>query len=402
MYNDGGGLYLFIRQYGAKEWIFRYSSPVTNQRRKQSIGTYPDTSLKEARRLASLKRDMLSQGHDPIIEMEKQRQLERSDLAERQERQRNTLKAVFLAWKRAELQNRKDKGKEIERAFEKDVFPLIGHKPIGEISRQDIKAVLERPLKRNVKRMANRLLSDLKQFFGYADDEELLTQDPTRRLVKERVGGKENVRKRYLSEKELRLLAELLPLSGLKQDYQQLIWLLLATGCRVNEILRAKWSHLDWQKRLLHIPAEHSKNTYKHDVYLSDFALQQVVALYKTKTTDWLVPNRSGSGAVTRQVLTKQVTDRQHKTMGKSRVGNNQALILPGGRWVIHDLRRTAGTLMQEKGIMPYIIKKCLNQKTDDKIIETYQRAELKQQQQEAFDKLGLFLETLFKRKSHQ
>lgn len=140
------------------------------------------------------------------------------------------------------------------------------------------------------------------------------------------------------------------------------------------------------------IPAEHSKNTNNHHVYLSEFALRQLSQLHETRTTEWLVPNRTGDGPVTRQVLTKQVTDRQQDVGVKGRVANNHSLILPNGKWVIHDLRRTTATLMQELGILPHIIKKCLNQKTEDKIMETYQRAELVVQQREAFEKLGDFL----------
>jgi integrase len=392
MLNDGGGLYLFIRSYGAKQWIFRYSSPITNKRRKQSLGTLSDVSLKEARRLSSEKRGLLVQGIDPLIEAEVRKFDKVKIRNEWDEKQRNKVKFVFAEWKRAELQNRKDVGIEIERAFEKDVFPQIGNKLIGEVTRSDIKAILERPLNRRSRRMANRLLSDLKQFFGYADDEELITLNPTRRLIKERVGGKEKSRKRYLTVEELKSLHEILPSSGLRADYQHLIWLLLGTGCRVNEILRAKWSHIDLEKGILHIPPEHSKNTVGHQIYLSPFALLQLQKLRETRMTDWLVPNRTSDGPVTRQVLTKQVTDRQQEIGTKGRVADNRTLILPNGRWVIHDLRRTAATLMQELGILPYIIKKCLNQRTEDKIMETYQRAELSGQQREAFHKLGIFL----------
>lgn len=399
MISDGGGLYLFVRDYGRREWIFRYTSPLTGQRRKQTLGTYPDTTLKEARRLASQKREMLSLGKDPLSEADKQREKEKQALLERQQRQQNTVCSVFELWKRFELQNRKDEGNEIKRAFEKDVFPIIGSKPIGEVSRQDVKTILDRPLRRGVKRMANRLLSDLKQFFRYAQDEELLPLDPTRRLLKERVGGKENMRQRYLSLPELRLLSDLLPHSGLGQASQSLIWLLLATGCRVNEILRARWEHIDWKKRLLHIPKEHSKNTIAHEIYLSDFALKHLTALKKTQTTAWLVPNRKGDGPVTRQVLTKQVTDRQQPPSSKNRLTNSQTLILPGGYWVIHDLRRTTATLMQEAGVLPYIVKKCLNQKTEDKIMETYQRASLAVQQRQAFEGLGKQLASMENKK---
>ncbi|CAG5011215.1 Tyrosine recombinase XerC [Dyadobacter sp. CECT 9275] len=236
-------------------------------------------------------------------------------------------------------------------------------------------------------------MSNLKQFFGYADSEELISQDPTRRLTKERVGGREKPRKRFLNNQEIKTLSGILPRSTMRSEYQHLIWLLLATGCRVNEVLRMKWKHIDFEKRQLHIPSEHAKNTNSHDVYLSNFAVAQLRALEKTRTTDWLVPGRSERGPATRQVLTKQVTDRQKKPGAKSRVQDDQALVLPNGRWVIHDLRRTTATVMQELGIMPYIVKKCLNQKIEDKIVETYQRAQLKRQQQDAFKKMGAFLE---------
>lgn len=392
MFNDGGGLYLFVRHYGDKEWIFRYTSPITKQRRKQSLGSYRDTNLKQARLLASQKRKIIDSGLDPLVEADKQKQQESKAYSERKRQLKHTVRNVFKDWKQVELQNRKDEGEEIERAFEKDVFPATGDKPIDEVSKDDIKSILERLLRRKAKVMANRLLSYLKQFFGYAEDEELISVNPTRRLTKERVGGKEKSRKRYLEEQELALLQKLLPQSGLRKEYQALIWLLLATGCRVNEILRAEWVHFIIVKRMLIIISEHAKNTLKHEVYLSRFALKQLIILKKTRTTQWLVPNRQSDGPITRQVLTKQVTDRQQESSEKNRVHNPQALVLPKGRWVIHDLRRTAGTIMQELGIMPHIIKKCLNQKIEDKIIETYQRASLIHEQKEAFEKLGQYL----------
>lgn len=399
MHNDGGGLYLRVRPNGTKEWVFRYTSPITRQRHKQTIGSFKDINLKQARVLASNKRSLLDSGLDPLIEADKQLQQEGKELAERKRQQGNTVRNVFQAWKQNELQNRKDKGCEINRAFEKDVFPLIGDMPINEVTKQEIRNILERLTKRKAKSMANRLLANLKQFFGYADDEELINLDPTRRLTKDRVGGKEKSHKRYLEEHELIQLEKILPQSGLRAEYQALIWFLLATGCRVNEVLRAKWEHFDIPKRIFIIPSEHAKNTLKHEVYLSRFTLKQLIILKKTRTTQWLIPNRRSDGPITRQVLTKQITDRQQQPSEKNRVHNPQALVLPKGRWVIHDLRRTAGTTMQELGIMPHIIKKCLNQKTEDKIIETYQRASLIQEQKTAFEKLGQYLASIEKRK---
>ncbi|RFS13314.1 hypothetical protein D0T08_27110 [Emticicia sp. C21] len=212
------------------------------------------------------------------------------------------------------------------------MFPVIGDYPINEITKENIRFLLERPLKRKSKIMANRLLSYLKQFFGYAEDEELIMQNPTHRLTKERVGGREPPRKRYLDEKELRLLAGLLPNAGLREEYQAILWLLLATGCRVNEVLRARWEHINLQKRLFYIPADHAKNNEAHEIYLSDFALRQLEVLKETRTTKWLVPNRTSDGPISRQALAKQITDRQEEPSDKNRASNPQALVLPKGR----------------------------------------------------------------------
>jgi integrase len=44
------------------------------------------------------------------------------------------------------------------------------------------------------------------------------------------------------------------------------------------------------------------------------------------------------------------------------------ALVLGDGKWTPHDLRRTAATLMQELGVLPVVIEKCLNHREENKI----------------------------------
>lgn len=391
---DGGGLYLFVRTYKQKEWFFRFTSPITGGRRKQSLGRYPDISLQQARKVAANNRSILDQKQDPLFETEKGRREKEEEHKTHKQRERYTVEAVFQMWKQADLQNRKDGGTDTERAFIKDVFPIIRRKPISDITRQDIRDVLDRPLSRKSKRMANRLLSDLKQFFGYAQDEELTETDPTRRMFKSRVGGIEKSRERVLSKDEMAMLAEKLPASDLPDNYKQAIWLMLATGCRVDEISRAEWSHVDFKAGILTIPVEHAKNKTQHKVYLSQFALQQLQLLEKHKNSEWIFPNRTGTGPIHRQTISKQIADRQRIKKIKGRTKEQASLTLTGPRWTAHDLRRTAATIMQELGILPHIIKKCMNQKIEDRIMETYQRADLMDMQKEAFNKLGNFLGT--------
>ena len=48
-HSDGGGLYFFVRG-SSQIWTFRYVDPVTKKRRERSLGTYPATTLADARR----------------------------------------------------------------------------------------------------------------------------------------------------------------------------------------------------------------------------------------------------------------------------------------------------------------------------------------------------------------
>ena len=393
---DGGGLYIHIRRHKRKEWLFRYTSPITGKRISTNLGAYPDTSLPNARQIAANNRAMLALNLDPKIEADKMRKETEQRHRENQKLNRNTIENIFTEWKNAKLKNRKDKGEDIERAFRKDVFPVIGTTPIHDITRQDITDVLAKPLARNSNRMANRLLSDLKQFMGYALDEEYIEKDPTARMTKSRVGGSEIRRDRVLLKEERALLVEIMPKSDLAPKYQSAIFLLLLTGCRIRELAHTRWADVSFEERTLVIPAANAKNKKEHTVYLSDLAIEHFEALYAQRTNnEWVFASFRGHEPINKQTITKAVTDRQKDKPINGRTANNGSLILPNGQWTPHDLRRTAATIMQELGVFPHIIKKCLNQTVDDPIIQTYQRAELIKDQQDAFDLLGAYWENI-------
>lgn len=403
--NDGGGLYLRITIYKTKitkEWFFRFQSPITKTRRKQVLGSFPTTSLREARDLAEKNRNLLEKKIDPIEHRENLLLVEIQAFHEQQRKDAKTVKVVFYEWKEAELKNRKDNGHDAELYFKKDVFPLLGDKPIHKVTREDVKTVLNRPVKRGAKRGANALLSYLRQFFRYADDEEMINADPTRKFTKARVGGKEQSRKRVLKLNELKLLNTKLKKTDMPDPYKHAILFYLATGCRRNEVISAPIDTVDLKQRNFNIPPDKAKNTDEHNIFLSDFALaqaQKIISLSNCET--WLFPNEKGTNHVSKGVVSRNIRLRQpqQKEAGNSKwqKKHTDEFVLPGGYWVLHDLRRTAATAMQELGIAPHIIKKCLNQRIDDPIIETYQRAELIEEQKQAFIKLGKYLAEIFK-----
>jgi integrase len=79
----------------------------------------------------------------------------------------------------------------------------------------------------------------------------------------------------------------------------------------------------------------------------------------------------------------------------KGRSVNTNSLVLPGGKWTPHDLRRTGATMMGALGVRPDVIEKCLNHVEQNKLVRIYQRQKLQMEQAEAWLLLGERLELL-------
>jgi integrase len=79
----------------------------------------------------------------------------------------------------------------------------------------------------------------------------------------------------------------------------------------------------------------------------------------------------------------------------KNRTDKVSALVLSGGRWTPHDLRRTGATMMGRLGVRPDVIEKCLNHVQTNRLVRVYQRQELRCEMAEAWRLLGERLELL-------
>ena len=102
-----------------------------------------------------------------------------------------------------------------------------------------------------------------------------------------------------------------------------------------------------------------------------------------------LFPNRDSSNHASEKSITKQLGSRQSVNILNNRSKNNQALVLSGGKWTQHDLRRTGATIMGDLGISPDVIEKCLNHTEENKVKRIYQRQKLEAEQANAWHILG-------------
>lgn len=65
------------------------------------------------------------------------------------------------------------------------------------------------------------------------------------------------------------------------------------------------------------------------------------------------------------------------------------ALVLPGGKWTPHDLRRTGATMMTALGVIPEVAERCLNHTEENKVKRIYQRHSYSSEMKEAWHRLG-------------
>ncbi len=157
---DGGGLSLRIQPNGGKWWRFRYR--FDGKAKMLSLGIYPDVTLKDARVRRDAARKMLADGIDPGVHRKEAK-------AERAIRAANSLEAVTREWAEKMAASWVPAyGQRLLRRFERDIFPLIGAKPISEIKPVELLAVLRKIEARGAIETAHRARGDCGQVFRYA------------------------------------------------------------------------------------------------------------------------------------------------------------------------------------------------------------------------------------------
>ena len=390
------------------EWRYRFNQ----KSRTLHIGTYPEMSLSQLNAKRKEMQVLLGMGIDPIehlrklkeqqiastiqeladIELQKQNamaQRERIQQEIAQQQARITVIKFFNTWKTLELRRRKDGGAEALRMFNKDVFPYIGELALEDVKRAHIQDIVDRVTMRGGVRMNKAVLSAMRQMFNFAVDREIIDIDPTARIKKSSL-GKDTERDRVLSSLEIINLFVKMPESGLSMSAQLALKIQFATMTRISEVLGAKWTDVSMTEHTWRIPE--TKNGTSHDIYLSEFALEKLTQLHEISGHGiYLFPSESLNSSVCSKTVTKQVADRQRENGQRlsNRTKQTDALILSGGQWRPHDLRRTGATIAVDLGIPPEAIERCLNHKEQSKMKRIYQRAGYANEKKRAWQLLG-------------
>ena len=395
MIGDGANLFLRLRPQ-SRDWLFVWKAD--GKKHKLMLGSATALSLADAREKAREARAHVSDGRHPRVEREKRR-AEQFTLDQANGALPHTVNELFETWFAKEIENRyADSGDEVRRRYEKDVAPFLGKRSPSMIAESDVVSVLDAVAGRGAKRMTGLLLADLRQMFKFAVRRKIATGNPTDDLLKKDWSGDSVERDRALSENEILLLRRQLPDAKLIPETECAIWILLGTLCRIGELSQSRWDQIVGDELML--PKELTKTDEPHNVVLSPFVRKQLKRLKSLNPkSEWLFPAKHNGGAVDRKSITKQITHRQRGKPVKGRSPAVTSLRLPGGPWHIHDLRRTAATLLQKLGTPPHVIEAMLNHTEPNRMKRIYQTHKYEKEMREAWLLLGAYLDKLMRKK---
>ncbi len=390
-FNDGDGLFLRVLPSGVKTWQLRLSR---NKRDiKKSLGRFPEVSLSQARELATALRATLAAGEDPNNDDSTDPKF---------------LNALFEKWFADYIQvNRtsEENNDALKARYDNYVRPKLGLAELHTLRRGAILRLLDSVVKKGKLRQANLVLSELRQMFTYAAVREWILGDPTAGIAKKDAGGAEEPGERTLSEVELQHLKVILcaPRASSKSVFSRTlpirtelaVWLALSTLARSVEIATVKAADVDLEKGVWNIPADIAKNATPHVVHLSELSTKVFEILLSMQPKGYLFPGRGKRQYIQEKAFTRELTDRQGREKPLKGRRNSVELLLQGGKWTMHDLRRTGATMLGEMDFDEKLIDLCLNHKEVNKLKKTYQKQKRLPARKEAFDALGTKLSAI-------
>jgi len=422
-------LNIWVAPDGRKTWSVRYTI-----NGKQRLGTLPKPfgnkgagymTLAEARtecqRIQALARSGIDFQTQHEEELNKAAELKRKESVEN-----STVKELFDTWLQNGV-NRSDGNKNIVQSFNKHVLPIIGNLKIKELDEHHLTNLYRSIIDSGKNRTAVTVSKDVHQMLSWGEKRKpwrsLMAEGNPASLVqidKLLPPGYSNKRERVLSPEEIWNLNQIFLKTTanyknsqeknrverpLKKESQHALWISLSTTCRIGELLKSEWSHIDFSNRTWFIPKANTKgeNRKKQNltVFLSDFTLKHFKELYElTKTSKWVFPaTQKLMSHLCEKTVSKQIGDRQIKFKNRTKKltsrRESNSLVLGNEDWTPHDLRRTGATLMQKLGTSNHIVDLCQNHSVLTGTQKHYLLHDFNNEKKEAWQQLGQELERI-------
>jgi integrase len=359
------GLALRVTAGSRKTWTLHFTSPRDGKRARLTIGTYPATSLADARRKVIESRALLQENppRDPRDVMV---------AAEGGAMTVAGLLPLYLAKPHRRTGQPRKSAQEIKRRFETNVLPVVGGTRLADLHRRDVNRVIA-PIAVRAPTEAARVFEDFRGMVRWAVGQGYLDTNPMQVMEPP---AKSRERTRALDEKEIRTLWHILPTALARSpDCQRIIKLCLVTGQRVGEVAGMRRLELDADNATWRIPSSRTKNGHEHLVPLSSLALE-IIGTIEQEDDLFAVGGRSLPPAAVARTIA-----RAHEGEGPSRFE------IP--RWSAHDLRRTVVSQIAKLGVPPIVLGHIINHRSVTKAgvtLSVYQQYDYEAEKRQALN----------------
>ena len=277
---------------------------------------------------------------------------------------------------------------QIQSAFDRLVKPRIGKIGVYELRRSHVAEMLDKVEDEAGPVQADRVRAYLRKALSWYAERDDFNLNAAFVRVRARANPKERARTRVLSDDELRIIWPLLTEAG---TFGALLKTLLLTAQRRDEVANMVRTEIG-ADGIWTIPAERYKTKRPNHVPLSNTARTVIEAQPQIDGCDYVFASRtktpfSGFGKSKARLDTSVQLDMEKR----AKKGAN---VEPLPNWTLHDLRRTAKTLMTRAGVRPDISERVLGHVIAG-VEGTYDRHSYADEKRDALEKLAAMIERI-------
>ena len=370
------GFVIQVSPKGGKSFSYRYT--INKKARRFSLGTYPGTSLSNARTKWLEASGKVNEGKDIWLFFN-----------DEDHKAEVTVREVFNLWFKENVERDRKHPQQVKRNCENHILKQIGDMPIIKIN--DIRLLnkfIFDPLKdTEAVRMPNVIFTALSQIWRYAEQKGYLGNNPYQpfnsmvRPIKS-----ENKGTRVLNDDEIiKFWHGLNSINQMSKFTKLGLKLLLLTGVRKNELLTAEWENMDLANRTWKIKAENAKSGRDWRVALSSMAIE----LFDE------AKDHAHHTAYLNKAVEKEAHGNPEKVFNLGRNTLDQAIYRGGytklkiEKFVPHDLRRTHRTLLARMGVSYHAGEKALDHTLRTGVEETYNKYDYFEERLEGAELVG-------------
>jgi len=352
--SDGGGLCLIVPLKGSK--YFRFDYTFNKKRKSISFGTYPETSLKEARERRAESKELIKDGIDPSQKRKIEKNIE-------------TFETVSNRW----LEHTKTDWEEV--TYKKAVQTINNHtipikdKEMKKITRIDILEIFDEMQSKGIHVLLKRLLGYLDRIWKYAMMYDIVEHNIIGDIDRNNLQqGKTKNYPAVTNKKDIKLLIYDI------QEYQYYKNADISTVyafklapyifLRPYNLRFLEWTEIDFEKEIIEIPKEKMKTKKAFVIPMSKQIIQilQDIKPYSYHRGKYVFPSVTSA----QKPISENTLNMVLKRMGYK------------GKMVPHGFRSIFSTIAHEKikehGHHSDVIELCLAHVQGNKIKAAYNR----------------------------